>query len=427
MHIKVKVSLRRMGAMACLAGLLLPAVQAMEAGPPLVFKPGTAAQRATLAKIPELRDLVAEAFATAGADLDDDGHQELVVISRSSAFCGSGGCMTVVVQARDRRAHVLLTQNLMEPLALTREAVGGYRALAAVDEQGRIQMGNKPGTPLFGKPMVYPMAVAAAAAQVTPTVPAAAPVQSAPAPAAVPAPAAGVVPDLLGIGLGRSLPAEVRSRLETVKGRGTNVQSTEVELTVATPARPRIKIEGSAHVRSVMLSGGNANNLPLDRVAVFFAPPPGPNVALLIDRGGWFAPVGLQAFEASLQAKWGAAWSRRNVPGKFGEWVWAWDANGKLLPPERAAKCQTVKEVKVANGSDHFINTAGLLENDCAYAIYLLARIDNDTVRETSTKAFAALVSKQAFEQTRQWVDQVQARELAADRGKAAGNALPRQ
>lgn len=140
-----------------LAVFALP-VAAIDVGAPLKFAPGNPKLRARLQVIPPLRELIAEPFAVALVDLNDDGNNELVVISRSDSFCGSGGCTAMVLEVKAGRVRVLLQQNLGESMGVTREKFGAYHALAAIDEKGAVQIADKPGTPLNGKPMVYPMA-----------------------------------------------------------------------------------------------------------------------------------------------------------------------------------------------------------------------------------------------------------------------------
>jgi hypothetical protein len=124
---------------------------------PLAFKPGNPKAKAALARVPEVRSLVEESFAVAFVDLDGDGQMEIVVNSQSSAYCGTGGCATVVLQQQGDRMVVLLNQNLFPVIGVTLEKFGGYRALAALDNNNRILVGEKRGTPMYRKPLIYPM------------------------------------------------------------------------------------------------------------------------------------------------------------------------------------------------------------------------------------------------------------------------------
>jgi hypothetical protein len=63
----------------------------------------------------------------------------------------------VVLQKRANGIVVIFGQNLFEPLAVTNEKIGIYRALATADDKGGIVLGDKRGTPMFGKQLVYPM------------------------------------------------------------------------------------------------------------------------------------------------------------------------------------------------------------------------------------------------------------------------------
>lgn len=124
---------------------------------PLRFDIGTPKARAMLSRTPEVRGLVAAAFGIAAADLNDDGSGEIILVGRSNDFCGSGGCQLVVLekQGPGKIAAILSMHVGSEDLALTREKVNGYRAVAQLDGKGGVALGDRKGTPLYRKPMVY--------------------------------------------------------------------------------------------------------------------------------------------------------------------------------------------------------------------------------------------------------------------------------
>src|SRR5262249_1663342 len=111
-------------------------------------------------RAPSLASIVADRFMIALEDLNDDGAKEIIVVAASSMSCGSGGCSVVVLEYRAGRTVVLLDQGLAGSLAVTNEKIDGYRALASVDRAGAIAVGDKPGTPMSGRQLVYPMTVA---------------------------------------------------------------------------------------------------------------------------------------------------------------------------------------------------------------------------------------------------------------------------
>jgi len=121
---------------------------------------GTSAVLGEFASQVDLQEIVAERdYVFTKADLNDDGQMELIVQAQSSAFCGSGGCFTLVLTQRGGEPVPLLRQNVAHGgLAITREKANGYRALAAVDANAKILMGDRQGTPLYGKPLVYELA-----------------------------------------------------------------------------------------------------------------------------------------------------------------------------------------------------------------------------------------------------------------------------
>jgi hypothetical protein len=171
---------------------LADVAHAQASAKPLEFRPGNAKQAALLAKYPDARELVAERFSLAVVDLDGDGKNEIVLRADTNANCGSGGCLTLVIQERGNRMTTLLSQNLFPNLGVTDEKVGAYRALAALDDKGGIAVGDRPGTPMYGKPMVYPM-LAQGAEQTTAT-----------STSAAGAHAKGRRPDMFGIQVGGS-------------------------------------------------------------------------------------------------------------------------------------------------------------------------------------------------------------------------------
>ncbi|HMW23669.1 MAG TPA: hypothetical protein PKC59_09560 [Burkholderiaceae bacterium] len=132
---------------------------AVEVGPVIKFQPGTAKAKAFFLKHAATRELVAEDFEMAGVDLDGDGRPEIVLRSTAASFCsGRAGCAVQVLQQRGPKVVELLSMFTSNRLAVTRQPVGGaYRALAIVDDQGQVVRADKPGTPMHGKPMVYPM------------------------------------------------------------------------------------------------------------------------------------------------------------------------------------------------------------------------------------------------------------------------------
>jgi NHL repeat len=121
------------------------------------FAPGTEGQRAALKKMAVVGGMVDGDFVTANEDLNDDGSKEIIVMSHSGLNCGTGGCTTVVLQKRPNGIAIIFEQNVFEPLAVTNEKIGIYRALAIADDKGGIVIGDKRGTPMFGKQLVYPM------------------------------------------------------------------------------------------------------------------------------------------------------------------------------------------------------------------------------------------------------------------------------
>jgi hypothetical protein len=129
------------------------------------FAPGTDPVRRLLNGDPSLRDMIAGNFEIAREDLNDDGSKEMILVAQDSMWCGTGGCSFAVLEMRGGKIATILSGNIAGTLAVTNEKIGEYRALAAVDDKGTIILGDKAGTPLFRKQLVYNMNVAHAAAQ----------------------------------------------------------------------------------------------------------------------------------------------------------------------------------------------------------------------------------------------------------------------
>jgi hypothetical protein len=99
------------------------------------FVPGTERQRAAFKKMATVRDIVDGNFVTADEDLNDDGTKEIIVMSQSSEWCGTGGCATMVLQKRPTAIVIIFNQLTFESLAVTNEKIGTYHALAVTDDK----------------------------------------------------------------------------------------------------------------------------------------------------------------------------------------------------------------------------------------------------------------------------------------------------
>ncbi len=118
---------------------------------------GTKSDRKQCKTIPFLSDLVEGDFFIAREDLNNDGSKEIILMSNSSVWWGTGGCATVLLEKTGAKYVALLSRNLYAHLAVTNEKIGTYRAPATVDDKGKILLGERKGTPMSGKQMVYGM------------------------------------------------------------------------------------------------------------------------------------------------------------------------------------------------------------------------------------------------------------------------------
>jgi hypothetical protein len=97
--------------------------------------PGGDKERAAFSKLPGLADLVKGQFAIGAADLNGDGSLEMIVVS---LVCDSAGCPVVVLQSAGNDIAPIFVRKIAGRVAVTREKVNGYYALAAADQTGAI-------------------------------------------------------------------------------------------------------------------------------------------------------------------------------------------------------------------------------------------------------------------------------------------------
>ena len=123
----------------------------------VAFVAGTEADRRQFQAVPAASGIIVGDFVIGREDMNDDGSEEVILMAQSSIACGSGGCATVVLEQRGPRFVAIFHQNLFAALAVTNEKTGSYRALATVDANNTILVGDKKATPMYGKQLVYGM------------------------------------------------------------------------------------------------------------------------------------------------------------------------------------------------------------------------------------------------------------------------------
>jgi hypothetical protein len=120
------------------------------------FERGTDGARRLLTRTPEAREIVAGPFDIAAEDFNGDGAKEIVLIATSGPMCSDRGCSLVILEKRPGKIVAILSHFLPQSLGVTKEKSGGYFALALLDGNGGIALGEK-GTPMAGRQMVFPM------------------------------------------------------------------------------------------------------------------------------------------------------------------------------------------------------------------------------------------------------------------------------
>ena len=121
------------------------------------FNVGSDSARARLQRLPVARQIVAGRFGIATIDLDNDGQGEILLLAGSPPACTDAGCPLLVLREVSNGVAILLMQRVTGRLAVTKETIAGFRALAEIDAAGNIAVENRPGAGNFGKPLVYAM------------------------------------------------------------------------------------------------------------------------------------------------------------------------------------------------------------------------------------------------------------------------------
>jgi hypothetical protein len=112
------------------------------------LKPGGDKERAAFSQLPGLADVVKGKFAIGAADLNGDGSPEMFIVS---LICDSAGCPVVVLQSAGNNLAPIFVRKIAGRVAITREKVNGYYAVAAADQAGAIMKDAQ------GHQIVYPL------------------------------------------------------------------------------------------------------------------------------------------------------------------------------------------------------------------------------------------------------------------------------
>jgi len=121
--------------------------------------PGGDKERLAFSRMPGLADIVKGQFAIGAADLNGDGSPEMVIVSLT---CDSAGCPVVVLQSAGNDIAPIFVRKIAGRVAITREKVNGYYALAAADQSGAIMKDS------HGQQIVYPLGAPPAAPAAAP-------------------------------------------------------------------------------------------------------------------------------------------------------------------------------------------------------------------------------------------------------------------
>ncbi|MDI1299551.1 hypothetical protein [Methylotenera sp.] len=304
---------------------------------PLIFKEGNAKLKTVLSKIEDARDVMEGRYLVGSADLNDDGRVEIILQSSDSMNCGSGGCLTVVIEqpvATSTKTYTLLSQNLGSSLSVTNEKVGNYRALAGLMQDGSIQVADKKGTPLYGKQMVYAMNNASAPVDTAKTE-IVAPAANSSASQTNNSATDKSAPSIAGISLGMT--AAEAKRIMTAHFKSYNNQSDPVSELAFTGA---ISTKTAPFVWQLIAETPTYNSasktIQSDRLDVSLSPPPDARV-VKVKRLIRFAvgnEVDVSNLHDQLNSKYGVA---NNTTGRS---LWFFDSKGNLIKAPSAIKAE---------------------------------------------------------------------------------------
>lgn len=394
-----------------LAALHGSAAHATTAAAPLEFRSGNPKMATMLARLNATRELAAEPFSVAVVDLNGDGQNEIIVRSDGRGFCGAGGCLTVVLEQQGPKMVTLLSQNLFPGLGVTNEKVGAYRALAALDSSGVIVTGDKPGTPLFGKPLVYPMQVATA-----PGPQPAAPRVQADASAKRDATGGPPRPEMLGMTVGVASLPDARAALAALTPPLTVREHTTQLVGRSTADRgmsQQVQVQNGLYVSQLQAHTQafrpNCQNFvaqmsptDCDDIVVHLSSPPQAGVVLGVTRKLRFrSGPAVDTVVQSLIQKYG----KPGLQWVYGNNVqfnlhWAWTKDGTSLPLTRGHACAHPYAAQIVGDLNRWLSQAeNLLRERCAIVLHVtlgaanhvvsgmdMAMTDQALVRDTSTR-----------------------------------------
>jgi len=424
-----------------LAPLAAPA-HAQSTAKLLEFQPGNPKQAAMLAKVPDVRELVADPFGLAFVDLDGDGKNEIIVRADSSANCGTGGCLTVVLQQHGSQMATLLSQNLFPNLGVTDGKFGAYRALAALDGRGGIAIGEKPGTPLHGKAMIYPMlaqaveAPAAAAASVGGATSA-----SASASASTPR---GKRPDMLGIQVGASGIADAKAALAAMKPPllvreyftqlvGTATQNRGMGQTM-TIEGGRFLSGLEAHTSGFQHACQNfspaVSKSDCEHVRVHFSGPPAAGTAVALFRSARFVNgATADTVIKGLTAKYGPPGYIHDYQGRGFSFdlAWAWAADGSSIPMKEGHPCAHRNAAHLrADANRQYEHAGAVLQSRCAVILHVVLGAPNSIVGSMEMTLADHAAIRDTTSKTIDLVTGTVARKDQQERDSAAKAAAPK-
>lgn len=164
----MQVVYRTFAALACAVALSL-AMTAAAADQPDRFSIDRLAKfagltgkgQAFVAQLPGARDIIsAGPHVVAMEDLDGDGQPEVILLARSPALCANAACSMIVWHKSAGGVETLFSGKVrvLKSLAITKETVNGYRAIATIDTVGDIAIDDSGKSQGSKRQLVYTMA-----------------------------------------------------------------------------------------------------------------------------------------------------------------------------------------------------------------------------------------------------------------------------
>lgn len=368
----------------------------------LRFGVGTPKMRSALSRTPSVADLVKGEFGIGVEDLNGDGSGEIIILGGPLATCVRSECPLIVLEKQgEGKITEIMSQRVVGPLGVTKEQVGGFRALVSLDASGKVAMDARANSPTRGKPLVYAMQSPSAstandtATNPAGTVSAGASAVSAPEPSSASIRASGTRPDVLGIKVGVSNSVEAKATLAQITPP-LNIKEGYTQL-IGMAAQNRgiaqqVEVKGGnflSHLEGATRAC-NAANMNCEEFFIFLSGPPSAGTTFAIRRTIRFSDgPSIDTITKSLTEKYGPPGYMRNYGGngvQF-DFAWAWTTDGKTLTMKEGHPCTLPNAARMSSTANGQVEQAALyLKEGCAVVAHAILGAKNGVVNSMSVE-----------------------------------------